>query len=125
MLTPFCAVYNQYGDEAPEIPDPKAPIDDVAGDDAADNDNTEVEDEIEVFAGCSGKIIGPKGAKIQEIRAASGVKDIKMPEKDENNRPRARDLVQIKLIGTKRACKKDATLILDVQKEWVCLSLIS
>jgi predicted RNA-binding protein YlqC (UPF0109 family) len=82
----------------------------------------EREEQMEVYCGSTGKIIGPKGAKIQEIRKASGVTDIKMPAKNEDGpRPKARDLVHLTIIGKGRAIKTARDLIQAVVDEWVCL----
>lgn len=77
---------------------------------------------MEVFSGATGKIIGAKGAKIQEIKKTSGVTDIKMPAKNEDGpRPKARELVNITIIGKGRAIATARTLIQAVVDEWVCL----
>ena len=90
-------------------------------DEAGEDDNTEKEEPMDFPAGCSGAIIGPKGAKISEIKKTSGVKDIKMPEKsdDPSTRPRARDLVQLTIIGKARAISKAKEMIQVVVDEWV------
>ncbi|KAE9381198.1 hypothetical protein N431DRAFT_424789 [Stipitochalara longipes BDJ] len=93
----------------------------MATDDKGDDPDSTEEREVqmEVFAGSTGKIIGPKGAKIQEIRAASRVTDIKMPAKSEDGpRPKARDLVTITLIGKGRAVNAARDLIQAVVDEW-------
>jgi predicted RNA-binding protein YlqC (UPF0109 family) len=95
----------------------------VAGDDKdGDNDSQEEREEsMEVFCGSTGKIIGPKGAKIQEIKKTSGVTDIKMPAKSEDGpRPKARDPVNITIIGKGRAIATAKSLIQAVVDEWVC-----
>jgi hypothetical protein len=75
---------------------------------------------MQVYCGSTGKIIGPKGSKIQEIKKATNVKDIKMPEKSDGpDRPRARDLVEITLIGKPRAIGKAREMIQQVVDEWV------
>jgi len=75
---------------------------------------------MQVFSGSTGKIIGPKGSKIQEIKAASAVTDIKMPAKNEDgSRPKARELVTITIIGKPRAIAKAKKLIQEVVDEWV------
>lgn len=88
--------------------------DEAAGDDD-DNSKEEIEEQFDIFFGCTGAIIGPKGSKIKEIRDASGVKDIQMPPKDESGgeRPRARDLTQITLKGTKvsKSCFRSSRAI--------------
>jgi hypothetical protein len=77
---------------------------------------------MEVFYGATGKIIGTRGAKIQEIRKASGVTDIKMPAKSEDGpRPKARELVSITIIGKGRAIANAKTLIQALVDEWVCI----
>lgn len=79
---------------------------------------------MEVFQGATGKIIGTRGAKIQEIKKTSGVTDIKMPAKNEDGpRPKARELVNITIIGKGRAIATARTLIQAVVDEWVCLLL--
>jgi hypothetical protein len=76
---------------------------------------------MSVYSGSTGKIIGSKGAKIQEIRKASNVKDIKMPAKNEDGtRPKARELVEITIIGKPRAIAKARELIQEVVNKWVC-----
>jgi hypothetical protein len=77
---------------------------------------------MSVFSGATGKIIGPKGAKIQEIKRNANVKDIKMPAKNEDGtRPKAREPVDITIIGKPRAITKARELIQEVVDEWVCL----
>ena len=79
---------------------------------------------MEVFQGATGKIIGPKGAKIQEIKKTSGVTDVKMPAKSEDGpRPKARELVNVTIIGKGRAIATAKTLIQAVIDEWVGLFL--
>jgi hypothetical protein len=78
---------------------------------------------MQVFSGATGKIIGPKGSKIQEIKAASVVTDIKMPAKNEDgSRPKARELVIITITGKPRAIAKAKKLIQEVVDEWVRFS---
>lgn len=75
---------------------------------------------MEFFAGASGAIIGPKGAKISEIKKSTGVKDIKMPAKNEDGpRPKARDLVELTIVGKGRAVAKAREMIQAVVDEWV------
>lgn len=77
---------------------------------------------LEVFYGSTGRIIGPKGAKIQEIKKTSGVTDIKMPAKSEDGpRPKAREPVNITIIGKGRAIATARNLIQAVVDEWVCV----
>ena len=77
---------------------------------------------MEVFHGATGRIIGGRGAKIQEIKKTSGVTDIKMPAKNEDGpRPKARELVNITIIGKGRAIATARTLIQAVVDEWVCV----
>lgn len=77
---------------------------------------------MSVYVGSTGKIIGPKGAKIQEIKKASNVTDIKMPPKTEGgDRPKARDPVDITIIGKPRAIAKAREMIQEVVNEWVRL----
>jgi len=78
---------------------------------------------MSVFSGATGKIIGPKGAKIQEIKRVANVKDIKMPAKSEDGtRPKARELVELTITGKPRAIAKARELIQGLVDEWVCLS---
>jgi hypothetical protein len=89
------------------------------------SDSGEIIDEVyEVFAGAKGSIIGPKGAKINEIRAGSGVKDVKIPPKEESSGLRARDLLGITIIGTKTSIEKAKVLIDEVVSGWVSPLLI-
>ena len=76
---------------------------------------------MSVFMGSTGKIIGPKGAKIIEIKQASKVTDIKMPPKGEDGepRPKARSLVDITIIGKSRAIAKARELVQEVVDQWV------
>ncbi|KAK0122048.1 hypothetical protein ONS95_010312 [Cadophora gregata] len=108
--------YTQDGSTAIEIIEPE-PIKDGQYD-VDENDQTEHEDILQVPAGCTGAIIGAKGAKINELKSVSGVKDIKMPEKTEP-RPRPRDLVSITFIGRKGAIKKAMGLVEAIVEEWV------
>ncbi|MAD87930.1 MAG: hypothetical protein CL912_33635 [Deltaproteobacteria bacterium] len=108
--------FTQDGSTAIEIIDPEPA---KTGDDKEDdNDQSEHEDVLQVPAGCTGVIIGPKGAKINELKSISGVKDIKMPEKTEQ-RPRARELVNVTLTGRKGAIKKAMDSIQAIADEWV------
>ncbi|PVH77634.1 hypothetical protein DL98DRAFT_517254 [Cadophora sp. DSE1049] len=112
----YSTAYSQDGSTAIEVVEPELA---KAGEDAVDdNDQTEHEDTMQVPAGCTGAIIGTKGAKINELKSVSGVKDIKMPEKTET-RPRARDLVNVTIIGRKGAIKKAMGLIQAIADEWV------
>ncbi|EKD12547.1 hypothetical protein MBM_09303 [Drepanopeziza brunnea f. sp. 'multigermtubi' MB_m1] len=104
--------YDKFGTKVAELPEPK--FFDAAEGGNEDN-SIEIEEEYGIFSGSSGQIIGPKGSKIQKIKAETGVKDIKMPQKDEYNRPRARDIVMVNIIGTqftinkaKKAIQKNA-----------------
>ncbi|KAK2624576.1 hypothetical protein QTJ16_005769 [Diplocarpon rosae] len=109
--------YNEFGDIVPELDEPKVSVE--AGGPFDENDDTEQEFEMDIFSGSSGTIIGTKGAKIQELKSLSGVKDIRMPKKEEDApRPRARDIVKITLIGTGRAISKAKVLIEAVVDEW-------
>ncbi|PBP16518.1 hypothetical protein BUE80_DR012724 [Diplocarpon rosae] len=102
--------YNEFADIVPELDEPKAFVE--AGGSFDENDDTEQEFEMDIFSGSSGTIIGTKGSKIQELKSLSGVKDIRMPKKEEDSpRPRARDIVKITLIGTGRAIAKAKVLI--------------
>ncbi|KAI9048854.1 hypothetical protein LZ554_006712 [Drepanopeziza brunnea f. sp. 'monogermtubi'] len=93
--------YDKFGTKVPELPEPK-----VFDENAAEDNSIEIEEEYGIFSGSSGQIIGPKGSKIQQIKAETGVKDIKMPQKDEDNRPRARDIVMVTIIGTQFTINK-------------------
>ena len=80
----------------------------------------EVEDSMEVFAGSAGKIIGPKGSKIFEIKDATKLVDIKIPPKnDEGPRPKARDKVSVVLQGTQDNINKAKVMIQAIVDEWV------
>jgi hypothetical protein len=111
--------YEKNGDKKDE-PEPAEAFD-MYG--TADGESQEETEEVMgVFAGATGKIIGPKGSKIQEIKSASNVKDIKMPTRQEGfDRPRARDLVEITILGKPRAIRKAMELIQEVVDEWVCV----
>lgn len=112
--------YEKNGIYKPE-PEPE-PASDEDGEQVS-NSSEIVEETMEVFAGCTGKLIGPKGTKINELKKASGCKDIKMPEKDDSaERPKARSLVSITLIGTARQNSKARKLVQKVVDEWVHLS---
>ncbi|KAE8446440.1 hypothetical protein EG329_012045 [Mollisiaceae sp. DMI_Dod_QoI] len=79
----------------------------------------EVEDIMMVFSGATGKIIGPKGSKIHEIKDATHVVEIQMPPKNEDgSRPRARELVGVTLKGTQDNINKAKAMIQDVVDEW-------
>jgi hypothetical protein len=115
-------MYEGYERNGVKKPEPEVvPGGDDEPDAGPDNSPEDGEEKFTVFAGCSGKIIGPKGAKIQELKRLSGVKDIKMPAKDEDApRPRARDPAEITLIGKVRAIAKAKVLIQEIVDEWVC-----
>jgi hypothetical protein len=87
-------------------------------------DNGEVIEEVmQIFSGATGKIIGPKGAKIYEIKDATHVEDIKMPAKNEDGtRPRARELVDITIKGTQTQINAAKAMIQTVNDEWVSFS---
>jgi hypothetical protein len=114
--------YERYEKNGTYIPEPELEVVE-GGNKDGDNDSQEEREELmEVFYGCTGKIIGPKGAKIQEIKKTSGVTDIKMPAKSEDGpRPKARELVNVTIIGKGRAIATAKTLIQAVVDEWVCL----
>ena len=111
--------YEKNGDQKPPEPTLIAEAEDARGNESQE----EREEKMSVFMGSTGKIIGPKGAKINEIKLASGVKDVKMPPKrDEGEpRPKARSLVEVTIIGKPRTIAKARELIQRVVDEWVCL----
>ncbi|KAF2429304.1 hypothetical protein EJ08DRAFT_735073 [Tothia fuscella] len=78
----------------------------------------EISEEIEVFAGSKGKIIGPGGSMIKEIKAATGVFGIDLGPKDIEPRPRARDPANITLKGTPAAVAKAKAMIMDIVDAW-------
>jgi hypothetical protein len=79
-----------------------------------------IEDVHEVYSGSVGQIIGPKGSKITEIKAASSVESIDTPKKcDDGPKPRARDLVPITLKGTRGNIDKAKKLIQAIVDKWV------
>jgi len=107
--------YNKNGTSKPK-PEPEQ----VSEDEAKVSDSSEIiNEEYDVFAGSTGKIIGLKGAKIQEIMKLTGCQDVKMPPKDENNRPKARDIVQVVIVGTARQNAKAKKMIQGLVDEWV------
>ncbi|KAK6580078.1 hypothetical protein PZA11_007100 [Diplocarpon coronariae] len=111
--------YNEFGDIVPELDEPKIFVEAAENGSFDENDNTEQEAEMDIYSGSSGTIIGPKGSKIQELKSRSGVKDIRMPKKDEDApRLRARDTVKITLIGTGRAISRARDLIQAIVDEW-------
>jgi hypothetical protein len=90
-------------------------------DDARDRGSQDViEDTHMVYAGSMGQIIGPKGAKIKEIKEKTSVVSIDTPPKAEDgSRPRARELVPISLKGTRYNIDKAKDLLQAVVDEWV------
>ncbi|KAH7413080.1 hypothetical protein BKA64DRAFT_719036 [Cadophora sp. MPI-SDFR-AT-0126] len=108
--------YTQDGSTAIEVIEPE--LAKIGEDGVDDNDQTEHEDIVQVPAGCTGIIIGLKGAKINELKSVSGVEDIKMPERTEP-RPRARDLVNVTIIGRKGSINKAKGLIQAIADEWL------
>ncbi len=113
--------YKHYDQNGVYNPPPEPEVD--APSDVDTGSQEETEEEMQVFSGATGKIIGPKGSKIQEIKAASVVTDIKMPAKNEDgSRPKARELVIITITGKPRAIAKAKKLIQEVVDEWVRFS---
>lgn len=81
-----------------------------------------VEDIYLVFSGSVGQIIGPKGAKIKEIKEATAVVSIDTPAKAEDgSRPRARDQVPLTLKGTQHNIDMAKNMIQTVVDGWVSL----
>lgn len=116
---------HRYEKNGTYIPEPKSELDSDEEGAQVSSSSEIIEEPMEVFAGCTGKLIGPKGSKINELKKASGCKDIKMPEKDESaDRPKARSPVSITLIGTARQIAKARKLVQEVVDEWVCLSFL-
>ncbi|KAL2061315.1 hypothetical protein VTL71DRAFT_7588 [Oculimacula yallundae] len=107
--------YNRDGSQAIEIVEPSAPGVAEAAED--DNDPTEIEEPMEIPAGCTGIIIGPKGSKMQELKNQSGVVNIQMPERAEP-KPKAREPVTMFLKGRKSAINKAKALIEAIVQEW-------
>jgi hypothetical protein len=108
--------FNKNGTPKPE-PEPE-PV--KANGANAAHDSGEVIDEVyEVFNGAKGSIIGPKGAKITEIKSGSGVKDVKIPPREETSHLRARDMLGITITGTKTSIEKAKALIDEVVSGWV------
>jgi hypothetical protein len=99
-------------------PEPEPVVEDEAG---ASESQEEREEQMSIYVGSTGKIIGPKGAKITEIKKASNVKDIKMPAKNDDGapRPKARELVKVTIIGKPRAIAKAREMIQEVVDKWV------
>ena len=113
--------FNKNGTPKPE-PEPEPVKANAAN---AAHDTGEVIDEVyEVFNGAKGSIIGPKGAKITEIKSGSGVKDVKIPPREETSHLRARDMLGIAITGTKTSIEKAKALIDEVVSGWVCPLLI-
>jgi hypothetical protein len=113
--------FNKNGTPKPE-PEPEPVKANAAN---AAHDTGEVIDEVyEVFNGAKGSIIGPKGAKITEIKSGSGVKDVKIPPREETSHLRARDMLGITITGTKTSIEKAKALIDEVVSGWVCPLLI-
>ncbi|KAH7327276.1 hypothetical protein BKA65DRAFT_597830 [Rhexocercosporidium sp. MPI-PUGE-AT-0058] len=107
--------YARDGSHAIEIVDPTLPTAEGAEE---ENDTTETTREVMVPSGCTGAIIGTKGAKINEIKSQSGVNEIKMPERVEP-RPRPRELVTVTITGGKSAVDKVQKAIEAVADEWL------
>ncbi|XMA11888.1 hypothetical protein WAI453_004679 [Rhynchosporium graminicola] len=109
--------YNRDGSKATELAEPAAPG--VSGIDGFedDNDPTEIEEPMEFPSGCTGIIIGAKGASLNELKAKSGIKEIQMPEKTEP-RPKARELVTLTFKGRKSAVNKAREMIAAIVQEW-------
>jgi hypothetical protein len=81
--------------------------------------NADIEEDMEIFAGSTRWIIGPGGAKLKEIKAISGVKDIQVPPKPEDGtQQRARDLVTLTLKGTQAKIAKARELIKVIVDDW-------
>lgn len=74
----------------------------ISVDDDWGNSSEVIQELMAVYNGCTGAIIGKKGTKIKEIRAATGIKDIKMPRSNHvSRRLQSHELVQITIRGTK------------------------
>jgi hypothetical protein len=79
----------------------------------------EIIEELEIFAGAKGKIIGPGGSMIKEIKEATGVYDIDMGPKNVEPRPAARDPAIITLKGNPGAVSKAKDMINQIVSDWV------
>lgn len=91
-----------------------------AGDAGAPDNGDIVDDVVQIYFGATGKVIGPKGSKLFEIKDATGVQDINMPAKVEGGeRPRARELVEVGLKGTRTQINAAIAMIKAVVDEWV------
>lgn len=121
--------YDKHGNEIhPQVPSdiPRGTSMHVGGGAAAVYDNGEIiEDVTQICSGATGKVIGPKGSKLFEIKDATGVKDIIMPTKVEGGeRPRARDPVDVSLKGTRTQINAAIAMIQAVNDEWVSRSFL-
>lgn len=76
-----------------------------------------VEEEMEVFSGANGKIIGTRGASINEIREISGCV-VDMPPKNNNTQREAHELVVITLKGTVQQIAEARRLIQEIVDNW-------
>lgn len=112
---------HEFYKDGSEIPRDEPEIVEGGADAGGDTGSQEiVEDNIAVYSGSIGQIIGPKGAKIKEIKDASKVVAINTPAKDEDGpRPKARDYVDVEIKGTQYNINKAKALIQAVVDEWV------
>ena len=110
--------FDKNGIEIYHEPEPES-ADEAGG--GGVNSNGVIEEAFQVYAGCTGAIIGPGGAKIKEIKANSGIVNIEMPEKKPDG-PRGKTLVDVTLKGTKSSIKKAKKILEDFMAEWVSTS---
>lgn len=62
----------RYSIEGVYSPPPKSGAESDDDDEGVSSSGEVIEEEVEVFAGCTGKIIGPKGSEINKIKSESG-----------------------------------------------------
>ncbi|CZR62998.1 uncharacterized protein PAC_12895 [Phialocephala subalpina] len=83
------------------------------------DDGSEQEEVMEVFSGITGRIIGPGGSKIKEIKAETSIANIDLPKREDGApRPRPREMVNITLKGTRTAINKVKVIIKEISDEW-------
>jgi len=113
--------FDRNGREIYREPEPAAEETQVAAPGGKSGSGGDIEEELMVFSGCKGKIIGSQGSVIKEIRASTGVTDIVLPPRPEDGEPRqrARDLVSITLKGSHAAVEMAKQKIMDIQDAWV------
>jgi len=88
--------------------------------------NEEIKFRFTIYSGAAGKVIGPKGSILQEIKSETGVQQVNIEKNPEGgDKPRARDPKEVELVGTRAACRLAFAKIDKINSDWVreCMTL--